>query len=540
MQRRTLLLAILATTLSLIAVRQRTQAQQAGSPSVHGSGTVTRVPLWIGTTPSGDSLLGDSIITQSNGNIGIDLATPASKLSVPGMIQTTIGGYKFPDDSVQTTAGLTSVLHDSTLTGDGKTSSLLGVSVPLSLSGISSSELLRVTNSGTAGPGISSRGGNGGNNRGGDGMNAYGGPSFIGQGGSGVGAYGGNTTGLGGDGVTAVGGNGGNMGGGAGVRASGGRGVNLGGVGVFATGGETIGSAPGGTGIIAVGGLNGVGSTLYGPGGTGIQSVGGASEYTGGTGLVAAGGESIRTLGGNNYGGTGIVVTGGKGRTTNLADDTTGGPGLIATGGEAGGAFFGKNYPGAGVIATGGVTLDSQGHYSGPGGYGIVATGGPGLPSGSAGLFHGNVDIDGSLSVVGVGSAGNITATGTKNFKIDHPLDPENKYLLHASVESSEVLNIYSGNVVTDAKGETIVTLPDWFEALNRDVRYQLTVIGAFAQAIVAEKINRNRFTIRTSVPNVEVSWQVTGVRADAQMQKHPFQAEEMKPESDRGTYLAR
>jgi hypothetical protein len=211
-----------------------------------------------------------------------------------------------------------------------------------------------------------------------------------------------------------------------------------------------------------------------GPGGTGIQSRGGASEYQGGHGLVVTGGESLRTLGGNNYGGAGIVVNGGKARTTNLADDTNGGHGIIATGGEAAGSFSGNDYPGAGVVATGGVTLDSQGHFSGPGGYGIVATGGSGLPSGSAGLFRGNVEINGSLSVFGVGSAGNITATGTKNFKIDHPLDPENKYLLHASVESSEVLNIYSGNTLTDAKGETIVTLPEWFEALNRDVRYQL------------------------------------------------------------------
>ena len=73
---------------------------------------------------------------------------------------------------------------------------------------------------------------------------------------------------------------------------------------------------------------------------------------------------------------------------------------------------------------------------------------------------------------------------------------------------------------------------------MNRDLRYQLTVIGTFAQAIVAEKVKQNRFTIRTSAPNVEVSWQVTGVRSDAVMQKHPFKAVEDKPERERGTYL--
>lgn len=88
------------------------------------------------------------------------------------------------------------------------------------------------------------------------------------------------------------------------------------------------------------------------------------------------------------------------------------------------------------------------------------------------------------------------------------------------------------------ARGGAVVTLPEWFEALNRDLRYQLTVIGTFAQAIVGDKVKNNRFTIRTSVPNVEVSWQVTGVRSDAAMAKHPFRAEEEKPRTERGTYL--
>ena len=80
-----------------------------------------------------------------------------------------------------------------------------------------------------------------------------------------------------------------------------------------------------------------------------------------------------------------------------------------------------------------------------------------------------------------------------KDFKIDHPLDPANKYLLHASVESSEMMNIYTGNVTTDGQGEAMVHLPDWFEVLNTDFRYQLTVIGQFAQAIVAREIQNGR-----------------------------------------------
>ncbi|HEV8486371.1 MAG TPA: hypothetical protein VGV87_22700 [Blastocatellia bacterium] len=68
-------------------------------------------------------------------------------------------------------------------------------------------------------------------------------------------------------------------------------------------------------------------------------------------------------------------------------------------------------------------------------------------------------------------------------------------------------------------------------QALNRDFRYQLTVIGTFAQAIVATKISGNRFTIKTNATNVEVSWQVTGIRKDAYGNKHRISVEEVKSE---------
>src|SRR5208282_2151874 len=91
--------------------------------------------------------------------------------------------------------------------------------------------------------------------------------------------------------------------------------------------------------------------------------------------------------------------------------------------------------------------------------------------------------------------AGNLTVTGqmTKgsgSFKIDHPLDPANRYLSHSFVESPDMMNIYNGNVTTDPRGLATVVLPDYFEALNGDFRYQLTAIGQFAQAIVAKEID--------------------------------------------------
>jgi hypothetical protein len=132
---------------------------------------------------------------------------------------------------------------------------------------------------------------------------------------------------------------------------------------------------------------------------------------------------------------------------------------------------------------------------------------------------------------------GNLTkAAGS--FKIDHPLDPAEKYLYHSFVESPDMMNIYNGNVTTDAQGNAIVTMPDWFEALNRDFRYQLTVIGTFAQAIVATEMANGSFSIKTDKPNVKVSWQVTGVRQDAWANAHRIPVEQLKPEKERGSYL--
>jgi hypothetical protein len=124
------------------------------------------------------------------------------------------------------------------------------------------------------------------------------------------------------------------------------------------------------------------------------------------------------------------------------------------------------------------------------------------------------------------------------SFKIDHPLDPANKYLYHSFVESPDMMDVYNGSVTTDKHGMAVVTLPDYFDALNKDFRYQLTAINTFAQATVAKKIQNNRFAIRTSKPGVEVSWQVTGIRQDAYANAHRVQVEEQKPPREQGHYL--
>ena len=143
-----------------------------------------------------------------------------------------------------------------------------------------------------------------------------------------------------------------------------------------------------------------------------------------------------------------------------------------------------------------------------------------------AGYFNGDIYVSG-------------TVYGTvKAFKIDDPLDPGNKYLIHSCVESDQMVTVYSGNVTTDADGIANVTLPAYFEALNTDPRYQLTVLGQFAQAIVSKKVSGNQFQIKTNQPNVEVSWQVTGVRHDAAATAHPMSNEVAKEPFNKGKYL--
>jgi hypothetical protein len=136
--------------------------------------------------------------------------------------------------------------------------------------------------------------------------------------------------------------------------------------------------------------------------------------------------------------------------------------------------------------------------------------------------------------------SGNLIVTGTLtkgagSFRIDHPLDPEHKYLSHSFVESPDMMNVYNGNVTLDANGRATVALPDYFEALNRDFRYQLTAVGAPGPNLyIAEGVKQNRFQIAGGRAYAHVSWQVTGVRRDPYAEAHRIRVEEEKPPTER------
>jgi hypothetical protein len=145
----------------------------------------------------------------------------------------------------------------------------------------------------------------------------------------------------------------------------------------------------------------------------------------------------------------------------------------------------------------------------------------------------------GSQSVGGYFVGGITSVNGIKHFTIDHPLDPQNKYLVHASVESSEMKNVYDGVAQLDKDGAAWVELPEWFEALNGDFRYQLTAIGGAAPNLhIVEEISENRFKIAGGEEGMKVCWQVTGSRRDPWAAANPFEVEREKREEERGRYL--
>jgi len=143
----------------------------------------------------------------------------------------------------------------------------------------------------------------------------------------------------------------------------------------------------------------------------------------------------------------------------------------------------------------------------------------------------GGVQVTADLDVTGTLSKGGGT------FKIDHPLDPANKYLYHSFVESPDMMNIYNGNITTNSNGVAKVKMPKYFKALNKEFRYQLTVIGSFAQAIISKELNNNSFEIKTNNPNVKVSWMVTGVRKDAWANENRV-IPEVKKTWEKGHYI--
>jgi len=256
-----------------------------------------------------------------------------------------------------------------------------------------------------------------------------------------------------------------------------------------------INNGTGGLGIGIWGSQNGSGTGVYGETPSGIGVEGYSNSNLGVLGRTTSG-IAVR---GNSASGTGVLGThvagtgtapGVEGRTDSKSAGAVGVLGVVTstTPGAASAGVQGINY------GNGGNGIGVYGYHGGSG-FGVFGTA---PAAGYAGYFVGRVAVAGTLT------------KGGGSFKIDHPLDPANKYLYHSFVESPDMMNIYNGIVHLDAQGEAWVTLPEWFEALNRDFRYQLTAIGSASVLYIAEEITNNRFKIAGGMAGMKVSWQVT------------------------------
>ena len=342
--------------------------------------------------------------------------------------------------------------------------------------------------------------------------------------------------------------------------------VGSGNTGVFSSGGLGVeGFSTSGTGVYgSSSGLVGNTAGVYGTSGaaSGVGTGGRAGVWGDSTSNVAVYGSSKNQTG----------VLGQSANATGVEGyNNAAGYGMIGHaqgGGNYGVGVLGESF-GTGLFPNGNGSdgVDGFAHSAnGSGVAGLNDSSGPGIygysASGAAGVFDGNVTVAGNVLANGGGGqstygsgafitksvtilgdvtiGGALVVEGNKyGFFIDHPLDPAHKYLAHTVIESPELKTMYDGLAILDSNGEAWVPLPDWFDALNRDCRYQLTSIGEPEPNLyIAQEVSGNRFKIAGGKPGGKVSWQVTGVRHDAYVRKHPFQAEREKTAAEQGYYV--
>jgi hypothetical protein len=303
-----------------------------------------------------------------------------------------------------------------------------------------------------------------------------------------------------------------NSSGGTGVSGTGGVGVNGNGVnyGVVASASSSTGYgvySAGDSAVVANGGTYGVN----------------AAATTYGVYATASAGDGVVGL---SSSGTGNGVVGRASGANGVFGSATTGNGVFGTENSGGYGVYGESTSSNGVGVAGlADNADGAGaaFYNDSTGDALFVYEQSG---GDAAFLEGNVDVDGNLSKAG------------GSFKIDHPLDPANKYLYHSFVESPDMKNIYDGVATLNANGEATIEMPEWFGVLNRDFRYQLTCIGGFAPVYIADELANNQFKIGGGRAGMRISWQITGIRQDAWANAHRIPVEQEKEAKLKGFYL--
>jgi trimeric autotransporter adhesin len=482
--------------------------------TITGSGTADFVPMFTGTTTIGNS----HIFQTVGGNVGVGTTSPAAKLDVKGTedVRNTLTLYPsgtHPTLSVNGTAlevsntGLVTFVSGQTFPGTG-TVTKVGSGAGLTGGPITGSGTLSITSGGVTNAMLAN-------------------PSLTVN---------------------------------AGTALTGGGAVSLGGsttlnldttkVPLLAASNTFTGVNSFNGGLSATGPFNAVVGTTAGQGNVAVYGIETATSG-GSLGVfgITSDGSGVGVLGSNQ--GSGYGVNGQSGSSLTACENcinngygvygqSSGGYGVVGTVGSSAvdGVHGETSSENSGVAGLNFNSTSGYGVYgqaesaSGIGGGFYNSDGGDALftlsfGGGYAAFLDGNVEVDGNLSKAG------------GSFKIDHPLDPANKYLYHSFVESPDMMNIYNGVATIDAKGEAVIQMPEWFGVLNRDFRYQLTPIGAPGPNLyIAEEFVDGHFRIAGGKPGAKISWQITGIRQDAWANAHRIPVEEEKEARLKGFYI--
>ncbi|MBI5538806.1 MAG: hypothetical protein HY951_02010 [Bacteroidia bacterium] len=297
------------------------------------------------------------------------------------------------------------------------------------------------------------------------------------------------------------------------------------GVGVY---GSVFTAATGG-GVAGVMGVNARTDGGYGILGQGFNGIVGETNYQLGAGIwgqnndALGSGNGCGVIGDGNYGVWGQTSTGTAG-TFGINARTNGGWGVEGQGFNGVVGFTAQDL-GFGVYGEN-LSTGTVNNNVGVAGLGWV------------GVFGESNDL---ATGFGVYSNGELGSSGTKSFVIDNPLDPENKFLKHFCIESPEVLNMYRGTATLNSNGETVITLPEYYNSINIEPSYELTPIGKPAPDLyIKEEIKENQFTIAGGNPNQKVSWTVYSKRNDLYVQKNKetLNVQPEKRANQKGKYL--
>jgi hypothetical protein len=122
---------------------------------------------------------------------------------------------------------------------------------------------------------------------------------------------------------------------------------------------------------------------------------------------------------------------------------------------------------------------------------------------------NGGVAITGNLTI-----AGDMSATGTKNFAVVDPADPQ-RAIYFAALEGPEAGTYFRGTARLK-EGEAVIELPGYFSRVTEpeQLTVQLTLVGHWGQIYVAEK-SPERLVVRAApgTPDLEFDFLVQGIR---------------------------